>query len=157
MAELTGRTQIFSGNTTQIDTVLQHKLGTHAFDPDGREYIYLTGCASTILGSWVTYDEASLTTLLAANAIGPVAVAMAIIDSTSKYGWYCISGECEAAIAANSAADTAIGYETTAGYAGDGKAAGDCIYGAIQRDATSGSAAVVTVQINYPFVDDNSN
>tara|TARA_R100000750_G_C2345987_1_gene96321 strand:+ start:3602 stop:4075 length:474 start_codon:yes stop_codon:yes gene_type:complete len=157
MAELTGRTQIFTGNTTTVDTVQQYPFGTRAFDPDGNEYIYLTGIGSTILGSWVTYDELGITALLVADAIGLVAVAMAIIDSSSKFGWYAISGTAEAAIAANCAADKAIGFETTSGYAGDGKAAGDTIYGAVSREATSGSADIVTVQISYPSVDDNSN
>ncbi len=155
MAILTGYTQIFSGDTTRIDTVLAHKLGTRAFDVDGREYIYLTGASSTVLGSWVTYDEAFLTTLLAANAVGPVAVAMAIISSTSYYGWYCIYGECEAKLAANCADNAFLGYETTAGVAGDGQAAGDCITGAVSRDSTT-SAAVGTVQVCYPSVNDKS-
>src|SRR3990167_3345419 len=147
MANLTGRTQIFSGDTTVIDTVQKHAFLTRAMDENGNEYIYLTGVGSTILGSNVTYDEAFLTTLLVTNAVGPVAVAMAIIDSTSKYGWYCIYGECEAALAASCADNAKLGFETTSGYAGDGCAAGDAITGAVSRDATSGSAAVATVQL----------
>lgn len=157
MAELTGRTQIFSGNTTVVDTVQQHDFGTRAFDTVGNEYIYLTGVASTVVGSWVTYDELGITTLLVANAIGPVAVASAILDSTSKFGWYCIwSMAVEASLAANCAANVSIGYETASGAAGDGKAAGDAIYGAVSRDSTT-TAAIATCQINYPSVDDNSN
>ena len=155
MANLTGIIQILPGATTVVDTTAQFPMLQRARDTSGNEYIYLTGVASTILGSWVTYDELGITTLLGANAKGMVAVAMAAIDSTSEYGWYCIFGNCEAAIAANSAADTVIGFETTAGYAGDGKAAGDMIYGAMERDATT-TAAVVTVQISYPFVTDES-
>ena len=155
MAILTGRTQIFSGDTDNIDTVLQHKLGTRAFDVNGREYIYLTGVASTIVGSWVTYDEAFLTTLLAANAVGPVAVAMAITDATSEYGWYCIYGECEADIVANCADNAKLGYETSAGKAGDGCAAGDAITGAVSRESTT-TAAIATVQLCYPSVNDSS-
>jgi len=153
MAILTGRTQIFSGDTTNVDTVLAHKLGTRAYDVDEREYIYLTGASSTILGSWVTYDEAFLTTLLAANAVGPVAVAMAIINTTAKYGWYCIFGECEADIVANCADNAFLGYETSAGKAGDGCATGDAMMGAVSRELTT-TAAVVTVQLSYPSVND---
>ena len=139
-----------------VDSSAQYALGTRGEDADGNEYIYLTGVASTVVGSWVTYDELGITTLLVANAIGPVAVAMAITDSTSEFGWYQIYGTAEAALAANCAANVAIGFETTSGYAGDGKAAGDTIYGAVSRDATT-AAAIATVQLNYPFVDDNSN
>ncbi len=155
MAKLTGITQIFSGDTTAVDTILNHPLGTHAVDVDGNEYIYLTGVGSTVLGSWVTYDELGITALLAANAKGPVAVAMAIIDSTSKYGWYCIFGTVEAKIAASSDADTCIGREGADGVCGDGRATGDEIIGAMERDATT-SAAVATVQLFYPLVNDKT-
>ena len=155
MAELTGRVQIFSGNTANVDTVKAHTLLTRAFDTNDREYIYLTGCSSTIVGSWVTYDEAGLTTLLAANAVGPVAVAMAITDSTAEYGWYCIFGECEADLVASVADNALLGRETTDGKAGDGCSAGDAITGAVSRDSTT-AAAVATVQLCYPSVNDKS-
>ena len=156
MAELTSRTHIFSGSTAAVDTTQQHDFGTRAFDTAGNEYIYLTGVASTVLGSWVTFDELGITALLVADAIGSVAVAMAVLDSTSKFGWYCIYGTVEASIAANTAVNTSIGYETSSGVAGDGKGTGDVIYGAVVRDAVI-TAAVVTCQINYPSVHDNSN
>ena len=139
-----------------VDTEKAYALGTRGKDNEGNEYIYLTGVASTVVGSWVTYDELGITTLLVANAIGPVAVAMAITDATTDFGWYQIFGKAEAAIIANTAADVAIGFETTSGYAGDGKAAGDAIYGAVSREATT-PTAIATVQLNYPSVDDNSN
>ena len=139
-----------------VDTAKAYALGTRGKDNAGNEYIYLTGVASTVVGSWVTYDELGITTLLVADAIGPVAVAMAITDATTDFGWYQIFGKAEAAIIANTAADVAIGFETTSGYAGDGKAAGDAIYGAVSREATT-PTAIATVQLNYPSVDDNSN
>ena len=138
MAGISNVTEIFHGNTTEVDTVLGHPLGTRARDLAGNEYIYMAGCASTILGSWVTYDELYATTLLAGTSVGPVAVAMAAIDATIG------------------AADVAVGYETTAGHVGDGHGAGDQIYGAVARDAISANTTG-TFQINYPFVDDDSN
>ena len=138
-----------------VDTEKAYALGTRGKDNAGNEYIYLTGVASTVVGSWVTYDELGITTLLVANAIGPVAVAMAITDATTDFGWYQIFGKAEASIAANTAADVMIGYETSSGVAGDGKAAGDMIYGAVSRDAVT-TAAIATVQITYPFVTDES-
>jgi len=138
-----------------VDTEKAYALGTRGKDNAGNEYIYLTGVASTVVGSWVTYDELGITTLLVANAIGPVAVAMAITDATTDFGWYQIFGKAEASIAANTSADVVIGYETSSGAAGDGKAAGDMIYGAVSRDAVT-TAAIATVQITYPFVTDES-
>ena len=154
MANLTGYSQTFDSDTSVVDTSAKTTVLTRAFDSAGNEYIYLKGVASTIVGSWVTYDETGLTTLLAANAKGPVAVSMSITDSTSEWGWKQIWGVAEACIAANTADNGTLGYETTAGYAGDGRAAGDQMVGAIAREATGASAAVATVQINYPYATD---
>lgn len=154
MANLSGYPTGSHASTSVVDTTQQLPLGTRQRDKAGNEYVYLKGVASTLAGSWVTYDEAGTTALLAANAIGPVAVAMAAIDSTSEYGWYCVYGSCSALLAANCADNVKIGRETADGYAGDGRAAGDEIYGAISRGSTSGSAALTAVQIYYPFVDD---
>jgi hypothetical protein len=156
MANLTGRTTIFSGITGVVDTTAQHKVLTRAMDESGNEYIYLAGVSSTAIGSWVTYDEAGATTLLVANAVGPIAVATVANTSSSAYAWYLIFGSGSALLAANCADNAFLGYETSSGYAGDGCAAGDCITGAISRGATSGSAALATVQLNFPSVNDKS-
>lgn len=143
---------------TQIDTSQQYEFGSRVQDKLGKEYIYLKGISSTIVGSWVVHDELGVTALLTGASIGPLAVAMAIINAATKFGWYQIFGSAEAAIALDSTAGAAIGYETTPGYAGDGQSAGDTIYGAVLRDTVAvGATAIVTVQLRYPFVDDNSN
>lgn len=153
---------LFSGSpaashssTTVVDTEQKITLGTRHRDKNGNEYVYLKGVASTLAGSWVTYDETWATALLAANAVGPVAVAQAAVDATSEYGWYCIYGTTSALLAANCADNSAIlGRETSDGYAGDGRATGDQIYGAVSRGSTAGAAALTTVQVFYPFVND---
>lgn len=137
-----------------VDSTAQYTLGSRHVDKSGNEYVYMLGVASTIVGSWVTYDEAYTTTLLAADASGPVAVSMGI-NVASKYGWYQVWGSAEAALAASCADNAPLGYETTAGYAGDGRAAGDMIYGAISREAST-AAGVYTVQIWHPFVTDGA-
>ena len=156
MAVLTGINQVFTGDTTTIDTVQQYPFGTRARGVDGAEYIYLTGVGSTIVGSWVTYDELGITTLLVANAVGPVGVAMAILNSTSKYGWYQIFGTAEACVITSTAADAKCGFETTSGYVGDGMASGDVMVGAITRESSASTTGVYTVQLSYPFVNDAS-
>lgn len=153
MTTLSGPTQAFAGDTTIVDTTQQHPFLTRAWDSSGNEYIYLKGVASTIAGSVVTYDELGVTTLIAANAKGPVAVAMAATDATTDFGWYCIFGSCDADVVASSADNSTVGRETTDGKIGDGRAAGDEIVGMIQREATT-TAALATVQLTYPFVND---
>lgn len=142
-------------NTDTIDTTAQVPVGTRMKDTAGNEYIYLKGVASTVAGSWVTYDEAGLTTLLAANAIGPVAVAMAATVANT-WGWYCIFGSVSAQLAANCADNARLGRETTDGFAGDGRATGDQIIGAISRGSTAGATALTAVQIWYPCVTDDT-
>lgn len=81
-----------------LETTAKHPLGTirRASDPtygEG-EFIYLKGIASTVVGSFVSYDPVNATTTLSpntANAVGPRAVAMAACTA-SYYGWYQIGG-----------------------------------------------------------------
>ena len=153
MAEVFGDHLKIIGQTTNIDTALTQTICSRGVDSTGNEYIYLKGVASTIAGSVVTFDEAGVTTLLAANAIGPVAIAMAATDSTSKWGWYCIWGTCSADMVANSADNASLGRETTDGKVGDGRAAGDEIIVMIALGATTG-AALAGVQLYYPLVND---
>ena len=155
MAELTGRTQIFSGNTASVDTILGQPLGTRAMDKDGNEYIYLQGVASTADGSWVAFDEAHLTTLLTTNVIGRVAVAQAAIVA-SRYGWYQIYGYDSGAKAISGgacAADVCLYTTSTAGSVDDVKTATEGIFGATSRVAESGSSGVIGVELNYPYTD----
>ncbi len=150
MANLTGYTGIFAGDTSIIDTTLKHPLGTRAKDTDGNEYIYLTGIGSTAAGSWATFDEAYLTTLTVANALGPVGVAMAAIVASS-YGWYQIFGKNTIALTSATVADNAkVWVTSTAGAVDDTDVAVDLVDGAIFRGSRT-NAGAVTVQLNYPI------
>ena len=138
---------------TQIHAVKKYRLGTTKSDPAGNEYIYLKGVASLVANDAVTYDELGNTTLLAANAKGPVAFAQAAVNSATNYGWFCIAGTCSANLVANSADNSTIGRETTDGKVGDGRVAGDQIGNCFARTATT-TAATGSVLIRYPFADD---
>lgn len=156
-AAKTGAASASVGELTDVHTTAQNALGTRITGRDSTgnsaEFIYLTGVASTIVGSVVTYDELGITTLLAANAKGPVAVAMGIVDAVTKFGWYCIQGTVLVDTVANSADNSMVGRETTDGKVGDGRAAGDQIANWFQRAATT-AAALVLHQFDHPFVDD---
>jgi len=157
-ALFTGAPLAATGKPGDVDTSARNLVGMRAFgyDTTGNiaEYIYLAGCASTIVGSVVTYDEAGATTLLAANAVGPVAVATGLTVA-STYGWYGISGTFLTDVVANCADNAKLGRETTDGKVGDGFAAGDAITGAVSRAATT-TAAVGLCQFLYPSVNDSS-
>lgn len=153
MAQLTGQGPIgHHADTSTVDTSAKVAVGTRVRDVSGNEYIYLQGVASTVAGSAVTFDEAGVTTLLAANAIGPVAIAQAATVANT-FGWYGIFGTFTADGVANIADNALLGRETTDGKLGDGEATGDQILGMISRSATTG-AGPVTVQCWYPHVND---
>jgi hypothetical protein len=140
-------------------TTKKHPLGTiiTAADPTlgSGEFIYLLGVASTVVGSWVTYDlDAGTTALITANAIGPVAVAMSV-NVASQYGWYQITGKAFAK-AADVADSGAVYIDTADGVCDDAAVAGDLMYNAVwaSEDDTSGFAYA---RIQRPFVTDEAD
>lgn len=152
MANLTGPAMTFNSDTSVVDAAQVHTLGTRARDTSGNEYVYLKGVGSTTAGSWVSYDENYATTLLAGNAVGPVAIAMAAIDATTEFGWYQIYGVNTVAKTDTVAADKALFIDGTAGRADDAVVTGDLIVGA--QSMTADSSNVATVFIQYPHVTD---
>jgi len=150
MAELTGVSSIFHGDTDVVDSSAQHVVGTRARDNAGNEYIYLLGVASVAAGTWVSFDEAGTTTRLVTNAVGRVAVAMAAIVA-SKYGWFQIYGKNTIAlgISGNIGDNAQLYTSSTNGSADDTDGAGEMIIGAWSRSADS--SGVFTAELNYPI------
>lgn len=152
MAELTGPTQTFSGDTSVVDTTQRHPVGTRAWDVNGNEYVYVAGVTSCAAGSWLTLDEANQASLAVADAKGRVAVAMAAIVASS-WGWAQIYGKNTIAkVLANFADNGSIYLTSTAGSVDDADVAGDAVIGAWGRSAVAGGVA--TVELNYPAVHD---
>lgn len=152
MAQFVG-SPVVVGDTDDIHTSEVTKLLTRAKDASRNEYIFLKGVTSTAAGSSVTFDEAGSTTLLAANAVGPVAVAQAAVDANTKYGWYMIWGSCSAACDAGVVDNAALYIDGTSGRVDDTVVAGDKISGMVARSTDSGNFC--TVQLNYPYVTDS--
>lgn len=147
------------GDVHTAGYVAAWKLGdiVRAVDPTYGvgEFIYLKGLDSTVVGSWVTYNQDdNSTTLLAANAIGPVAVAMAA-SVTGKYGWYQISGKA-VGLALTGYVDNALVYATsTAGSIDDAVVAGDRVKNAKGASAVdTPSTGLAEFEIQRPFMDD---
>lgn len=155
----TSDTRIGTPVLTDTDTVAKLPLGTRikANDPtygEG-EFIYLKGVASTAIGSWVTYNlDDNSTTLLAANAIGPVGIAMSA-NVASQYGWYQIYGKAIGLCLAGYL-DNALVYATaTAGSVDDAVVAGDRVKQAIGASAIGNpSGSFAEFEIEYPWMDD---
>ncbi len=142
-------------------TTQNHPLGTRVKAHDSTygagEFIYLQGVASTAVGSWVTYNQDdNSTTLLVANAIGPVAVAMSA-NVASSYGWYQIFGKAVGKCLTGYV-DNALVYATaTAGSIDDAVVSGDRVKGAIGASAIgTPSSGLAEFEIQYPLADDGS-
>jgi hypothetical protein len=143
------------------ETTPLHVLGqrVEAKDPSygAGEFIYLKGVASTDVGSWVTFNQDdNSTALLAANAIGPVAVAMSA-NVANQYGWYQIYGKAVGKVATGYV-DNALVYATaTAGTVDDAVVAGDRVKCALGASAIgTPSAGLAEFEIQNPFMDDGS-
>lgn len=155
----TSDTRIGTPVLTDTDTVAKLPLGTRikANDPtygEG-EFIYLKGVASTAIGSWVTYNvDDNSTALLAANAIGPVGIAMAA-NVASQYGWYQIYGKA-IGLCLSGYLDNALVYATaTAGSIDDAVVGGDRVKQAIGASAIgTPSGSFAEFEIEYPWMDD---
>lgn len=141
------------------ETSQKHPLGTirRAKDPvygEG-EFIYLKGVASTAVGEWVTYnmDDGS-TVRLAANAIGPVAVAMAATVA-NEFGWYQIQGKAVGKVLTGFADNANVYATATAGSVDDAVVAGDRVKRAKGASAIgTPSAGLAEFEVDRPFMDD---
>lgn len=153
MPYLTGPQQVISSATDLNSTSPGHPVLSRAQDEDGNVYILLGGVASTVIGSPVTFDENGSTTLLAANAVGPLAVAMAAVTSASNYGWYQVYGKGYALAGGDIAADKSLFISGTTGYVDDLDVAQDFIVGLMSR-AAAASGATCLVWMNYPYAGD---
>ncbi len=125
------------------------------YEQGGNEYIFLKGVANTVAGMWVTYDEVGVTTLVVADAFGPVAVAMSACDDTAEGGWYQIFGAASGRLLTLCADNAALYATATAGVLDDTAVAGDLIHGAVNRSLIGGATANGAVQLWYPFMDNN--
>lgn len=159
MAYTIAANMLLGQNIADTSTTQKHELGliVKAKDPTygAGEFIYLLGAASTAVGSWVTYDQdGNTTTLLAANAIGPVAVAMSA-NVANQYGWYQISGKAIGK-ALTGFVDNANVYATaTAGSVDDAVVAGDRVKLAKGASAVdTPSTGLAEFEIQRPFMDD---
>lgn len=150
-----------TGSTTTIPTPpLAPGMIVNAIDPTygAGEFILLPGVASCIVGSVVRYNAASFATTLlvnTANAVEPVAVAMAANTSTTSWSWYQISGQ---AVMAKTAVillpNVAVYISATAGKVKALQSTGLQIQGAKTGSATTASASgTVLVFINRPHVE----
>lgn len=142
-------------------TTANHPLGmiVRAVDPTygAGEFIYLKGAASAVLGDWVTYNaDDGTSTLLAANAIGPVAVAMAA-TTASYYGWFQIHGKAIGRCLTGLASNNRVWITATGGSVDDSSVAGDGVNNAKTASGATVGAFVAEFEIHRPWVNDRTS
>lgn len=143
------------GNPGDVHASALNPVGMLAMDDLGRWHVYLGGAAGVDAeGYAVTYDEAGAVTLIAANAVGPVAISEVAVLATF-YSWYGVFGPFNTKCVANVADNAKLNRETTDGLLGDSAVAGDVLTGAVSRAATT-AAATIVCQFCFPSVNDQS-
>lgn len=122
-----------------VSSTKKHPLGDRVWARDvsgtrgDAEFVYLSGVASTVAGSVVLITDTWGTSLIAARAIGGVALATAATVANT-YGWYQVMGVGVAACD-TVAANAACYIDGTAGRIDDAAVAGDAVMG--MRTVTS--------------------
>jgi hypothetical protein len=147
---------------TNVDTTAAWTLGKRCKAKDVGataygfgEFIYLAGVTSCARGSVVLIKDDFSTSLIAARDKGAVAVALAAVDASTKYGWFQILGQGVAACD-TVAANAACYIDGTAGRIDDAAVAGDCVLGMRTVTADDTSTCVVCMA-TYPAVGDFDN
>ncbi len=142
-----------------VDTTQRHPLGTivKASDPTygSGEFIYVKGVTSGAQYAWATYnlDDGS-TTLLAANAIGPVGIMQAALIANT-FGWLQISGKAIGKALASYADNAAVYATSTAGSVDDAVVDGDMVHLAKGASAVdTPSTGLAEFEISRPYCDD---
>ena len=136
----------------------KHELGliVNCKDPTygSGEFQYLKGAASTVPKTWVSINmDDGTVTRLAANAIGPVGIAMASITA-SYYGWFQRTGKALGACLTQFADNGRVYITGTAGSVDDASVAGDVVHNAKGASTTTVDSGYAEFEIDRPFVED---
>jgi hypothetical protein len=142
---------------TDTDTTKKVPLGTIVTAVDETygvgEFIYLTGVASTVVGSWVGIMPATGATILAtANGTYALGVAMSA-NVASQYGWYQISGVARAlGLTSITHSSGFLALTGTPGSVDDASVIGDHIFNARKTTTVHVVGTFLdTYQLNRPF------
>lgn len=133
-----------------IGTEVQAKHATYGV----ATFAYMQGVASTTVRDWVTLEmDSGAVVRLAANAIGPVGIAMATLTA-SYYGWFArvgkILGKCLTQFADNGR----VYITGTAAAVDDASVAGDVVWNAKGASTTTVDSGYAEFEIDRPYVAD---
>jgi len=122
------------------------------FRQDGKEYIFLTGVASTVAGDPVTFDSAYATTRMSGSDVGEVAIALAATVASTK-GWYQIYGLGSAKVVATGG--VRVYGSTVTGQMTATVVTGALIHGmhTVAGTGNTVTGSLTSVRLAYPRVD----
>lgn len=148
---------------TDVSTTQKHAFGYRIRARDATlgecEFVYVKGVGSGAAGLLATYvPNTGVTALIGARTKGLLGWFMATLDATTKFGWLCVRGIAEAAVAGAVVAGSTVYLTGTAGKVDDAVVAGDIVYGAnfATADGTP-SANIARVSIDEPYSGDTDN
>lgn len=144
-----------------VDTTQRHPFGTvvQANHPDyGQgEFMYVKGVTNGAVHAWVTINTDDFTTtLLAADAIGPVGVMMSALDAATDYGWVQISGKTIGKCKTQFADNGIVFCTSTGGSVDDASVAGDLVMNARGASTTTANTFIADFEIARPAVNDRT-
>lgn len=139
-------TKIYTSTDLDVPT-----LGER-FSQDGKEYIFLTGVASTVAGDPVVFDSAFATTRLAGSEVGEVAIALAATVASTK-GWYQIYGTGSAKVVATGG--VRVYTHTVTGQLLATVVTGALVHGmhTVVGTGNTVTGTLTSVRLAYPMVD----
>ena len=145
-------TVLTSDQITTVSTSAVYTVGSKAKDASGNEYIFLAGLTGVVAGTWVSFNHLFAAALLTTSSVGAVAVATSAVIG-SRWGWFQIYGAGSGIIGNEVSGDLALFASSVTGSVDDLVVTGDLIKGAFSRSASAVTGASITVQLNYPFID----
>lgn len=143
---------------TEVSTTQKHPLGKEVMALDSTygsgKFQYVKGVASGVVRGWVTINADDwTTTLLAANARGPVGVLMGALVADT-YGWVQTFGKALGKCLTQFADDGRVYATATAGAVDDASVAGDVVHGAKGASLTTVDSGYAEFELQYPFIED---
>ncbi len=125
-------------------------LGQTYEAPNGKQYVFLKGVASTAANDVVTFNGSTFaTTRTTTGAVGTVGVALAATVANT-FGWYQIRGAATVSSATGSLADKPAYFTATAGRISTTAGAATVIFG--MTTSAAEAANLQTVYLSNPVI-----
>lgn len=140
------------GEHNEVHTTQRNPLGAVRLFSNGNYYIYLKGVASVVAGSTVVYQPGVWTAVLVATTVkGSVAIAQAVVDAATKYGWFLHIGNDVITVRTACTSNVALFAGGVAGYVDVAAVKGDQIFNMWIRNAAA-AAGSAQVQVDRAFI-----